>query len=139
MNAFNPSVSNSNDKTKGKSTIIIQLVNGRETTRPFLRENTAPRVTLPDFGSIISSSPFQKAHSRLGSTKSEPTVCTSTARLEAYDSFSDAVYSINSNPSTQTSLAQIPEPGSKKIQMKSWRSRSPKSTPLPTVQEESFY
>lgn len=65
MNTFpkvgtNTTDTNSVEAKQGSSTLIIQLVNSKQTTRPFLHSLWKSNVSVPDFSPLIKLNPFQK-------------------------------------------------------------------------------
>lgn len=63
----NASSGSSNSPTK-PSVTLIRLVNGENTSRPFLRINDVQHITLNNFGTLINETPFQKFNSSSSTT-----------------------------------------------------------------------
>lgn len=79
---------------QGSSVVIIQLVNSKQTTRPFLHSLWKSNVSVPDFSPLIKTSPFQKQGSLTSSSDTNPkqqdgpaSICPSLSFLSDSDSF----------------------------------------------------
>lgn len=119
------------------STTIILLVNGQNTLRPFLKEQ--PYVSVPDFGGLVNSTPFQKERAKRAykakSMSSPPTLGFSDFMSEKQ---TKATRSLDlSQPKRLTQVSS-----SVKQMLKNSRrcqlTGPSQSAPLPVVQEESY-
>lgn len=93
----------SSQPSRQSSVEIIQLVNSKETTRPFLQALWKTHLPLPNFGEIVNSTPFQKEKSNQRSEcsiKNASTCNTQSSSSSASPSSLELKSDSNSAPSS---------------------------------------
>lgn len=116
------------------STTFILLVNGQNSLRPFLKDQ--PYVSVPDFGGLIRSTPFQKERAKRAykaKSMSSPPI------LGFPDSIPDKqVRSLDFSQPKQVTHVNSSVKENLKKSRKCQLTGPAQSAPLPVVQEESY-
>lgn len=75
MSSVHPNIPYTDSSSSQSSVTIIQLVNSKQSTRPFLQNLWKPHIDVPDFSELIRSNPFRKPLVKLNSdtTLNHPT------------------------------------------------------------------